>query len=147
FAFIRDTVQPHYRTLLDCWSAIDRAERQIVLLRPVADCAERIRNSETRIEGWRRLQDLARPYFITQHLTLLRAQALQLASALELSEAARRDAAGGLSEHRRERDDVNAAINATDVGPRLQAIQRELEYAEDARRRAQHRRDRIEPAA
>ena len=37
FAFIRDTVQPHYRTLLDCWAAIERAERQIALLAPVAD--------------------------------------------------------------------------------------------------------------
>jgi uncharacterized protein YPO0396 len=147
FAFIRDTVQPHYRTLLDCWSAIDRAERQIVLLRPVAQYAERISSSESRIDAWKHLQELVRPYFATRHLALLRTHAVELGGALASSEAARGDAASRLSQVRGERDDVNAAINATDVGPRLQAIERELKYAEDARKRAQQRRDRIEPAA
>ena len=147
FAFIRDTVQPHYRTLLDCWSAIDRAERQIVLLRPVAEHAERIGFSEARIDAWRQLQEMVQPYFATTHLLLLRTHAVELAGALASSEAARRDAASRLLHRRRERDDVNAAINATDVGPRLQAIERELKYAEDARKTAQQRRDRIAPAA
>jgi len=147
FGFIRDTVQPHYRTLLDCWSAIDCAERQIALLRPVAEHAERIISSEVRIDAWKRLQEVVRPYFATLHLTLLRTHAAELAEERAASEAVRHDTASRLSEQRHERDDVNAAINATDVGPRLQAIERELEYAEDARRGAQQRRDRIEPAA
>ena len=67
FAFIRDTVQPHYRTLLDCWSAIDRAERQIVLLRPVAEHGERIGFSEARIDAWKQLQEMVQPYFATTH--------------------------------------------------------------------------------
>lgn len=146
FAFIRDTVQPHYRTLLDCWSAIDRAERQIALLRPVAESAERIALSEVRIDAWKHLQDLIRPYFATRHLMLLRTNAVELADVFASTEAARENAASRLGEYRLERDDVNAAINATDVGPRLQAIERELKYAEEARKQAQLRNDRIEPA-
>jgi uncharacterized protein YPO0396 len=42
YPFIRDTLQPHYRTLLDCWSAIERAEKQVTLLRPIAEAAARI---------------------------------------------------------------------------------------------------------
>src|ERR1700730_3712344 len=72
FVFIRDTVQPHYRTLLDCWAAIERAERQIALLVPVAECAQRVSDGEGRIEGWRYLQELAQPYYAVRHLGLLR---------------------------------------------------------------------------
>jgi uncharacterized protein YPO0396 len=147
FAFIRDTVQPHYRTLLDCWAAIERAERQVALLRPVAEYANRISDGEARVEGWRRLQELAQPYFATRHLQLLRAHEIELASAVASNEAARDDITARLAGHRRERDDLNAAIAATDVGPRLQAIARELDYAEQARKHAQQRRERVEPAA
>jgi uncharacterized protein YPO0396 len=147
FAFIRDTVQPHYRTLLDCWSAIERAERQIALLRPIAEHAERIRTGEARMEDWKRLQDLARPYFLARHLALLRAQAVELASALTSTETARDELASRLARFRRERDEINLAIAASDVGPRLQAIEREIEYAEQTRKQAQQRRTRIEPAA
>jgi len=147
FSFIRDTVQPHYRTLLDCWAAIERAERQIALLGPVAERGRRISDGEQRIEVWRQLQELAIPYFASRHLALLRAHAIELATAVASSEAARAMVASRLADHRRERDDVNAAIAQTDVGPRLQAIERELHHAEQARLNAQHRRTRVEPAA
>lgn len=147
FAFIRDTVQPHYRTLLDCWTAIERAERQIALLRPVAEYASRISDGEARVEGWRRLQELAQPYYATRHLQLLRAHEVELATAVASNEAVRDDITTRLAGHRRERDDLNAAIAATDVGPRLQAIARELDHSEQARKHAQQRRARVEPAA
>ena len=147
FPFIRDTVQPHYRTLLDCWSAIEQAERQIGLLRPVADSAERIESGERKINNWKNLQELIVPYFAIRHLGLLRSYATELGESISATEAVRERAAERLSAYRRERDDVNAAINATDVGPRLQAIERELEYAEQARRQAQQRLDKIRPAA
>jgi uncharacterized protein YPO0396 len=147
FSFIRDTVQPHYRALLDCWIAIERAERQISLLRPVRDYAERIAGSESRISKWKFLQELVRPYIATLHVGLLNAQLSELGNARGLAEASRADAADRLSRHRQERDTLNAAINATDVGPRLQAITRELEYAEGARQLAQSRRTRIQPFA
>jgi uncharacterized protein YPO0396 len=147
FSFIRDTVQPHYRTLLDCWAAIERAERQISLLGPVAERGRRIGEGEQRIEVWRQLQELAVPYFASRHLALLRTHTIELATAVASAESARAAVASRLTDHRRERDDVNAAIAQTDVGPRLQAIERELHHAEQARRNAQHRRARVEPAA
>jgi len=64
FTFIRDTVQPHYRTLIDCWTAIDRAERQLSALQPVSENAQRIAGAESKIEEWRGLQDSVRPYFL-----------------------------------------------------------------------------------
>lgn len=147
FLFIRDTVQPHYRTLLDCWSAIEQAERQIGLLRPVADAAERIANSQAKIDEWKNLQDLIEPFFATRHLALLRSYRIELTGSLETTELIRTSTAERLTRQRRERDDVNGAIHATDVGPRLQSIERELSYAEEARKQAQQRREKVEPAA
>lgn len=147
FAFIRDTLQPHYRTLLDCWAAIERAERQIALLVPVAECAQRVADGEGRIDGWRYLQELAQPYYAVRHLGLLRAHQAELANSLTLAEAGREKTMARLADHRRERDDLNAAIAATDVGPRLQIIERELSRAELERKHAQQRRMRVEPAA
>ena len=147
FAFIRDTLQPHYRTLLDCWAAIERAERQIALLRPVAEYANRLSDGEARIEGWKRLQELTQPYYATRHLAMLRAHEAILKTPSAATEATREEITAQLAGHRRERDDLNAAVASTDVGPRLQAIARELEQAEQARRHAQQRRARVEPAA
>lgn len=147
FAFIRDTVQPHYRTLLDCWAAIERAERQITLLRPVAEYASRITDGDARIGAWRHLQELIQPYYATGHLRLLRAHESELTTQLSTTEAARDGVAKQLSHLRGERDELNAAIATIDVGPRLQAIARELQHAEDGRRQAQQRRTRVEPAA
>lgn len=146
FAFIRDTVQPHYRTLLDCWAAIERAERQITLLRPVAEWAHRINEGEARIDIWKRLQELIQPYYATCHLELLRVQEAELGKAIESAESERDGIGSRLRHYRRQRDELNASIATTDVGPRLQAIAHELEHAEHSRRLAQQRRMRVEPA-
>lgn len=147
FSFIRDTVQPHYRALMDCWTAMDRAEKQIALLRPVKDYAERIAASESRIEQWKSLQELLEPYVATRHIALLDMQLADLGRTRDVTEASRADAADRLHRHRQERDTLHAAINATDVGPRLQAIAREIESAETAHQTAKNRRARIHPSA
>ncbi len=147
FPFIRDTVQPHYRTLLDCWAAIDRAERQIVLLRPVAELASRINEGEGRIESWKQLQELAAPYFALRHLGLLRLLVTELSSTILSAQADRLAVAARVADDRHERDILTAAIANTDVGPRLQSIESELQHAEQARKLAEQRRARVEPAA
>jgi uncharacterized protein YPO0396 len=147
FGFIRDTVQPHYRTLLDCWGAIEKAERQVTLLRPVAERAARINDGEQRIDVWRQLQEVAVPYFASRHLALLRATERDLLATIEAGEASRAGVEHRLTDLRTERDVVNAAIASSDVGVRLQLIQHELDHAEQARRQAFQRRARIDQAA
>jgi uncharacterized protein YPO0396 len=147
FGFIRDTVQPHYRTLLDCWGAIEKAERQVKLLRPVSERAARIEDGEQRIEGWRQLQEVAVPYFASRHLALLRETERELLATIEAGEASRAGIESRLSDARGKRDIVNAAIASSDVGVRLQSLQQELDRAEQARKHALQRRSRIEHAA
>ncbi len=147
FAFIRDTVQLHYRTLLDCWTAIERAERQIALLRPVSEQAALIAEAEARIENWRRLQNLVEPYVATKHLKVLHENEVEFATALRGKEAEHATIDRELAGHQRTRDELNAAIATTDVGPRLQAILAQQEIAKENRRQTQLRRSQVEPAA
>ena len=147
FAFIRDTVQPHYRTLLDCWAAIEKAERQIALLRPVSEQAALIIEAEARIENWKRLQNLVEPYVATKHLGVLHNNEVEFEAALRAKEAEHAAINLELDSHQRTRDELNAAIATTDVGPRLQTILAQQETAKDNRRKSQVRRAGAEPAA
>jgi uncharacterized protein YPO0396 len=97
FPFIRDTVQPHYRTLLDCWSAIERAERQISLLRPVAESAQHIASGDKKIENWKSLQELTVPYFATRHISVLRSYAIELRESISATEEIREHTADQLA--------------------------------------------------
>ena len=147
FAFIRDTVQPHYRTLLDCWGAIEKAERQIGLLRPVSEQEALIIEVEARIENWRRLQNLVEPYVATKHLRVLHENEVEFAAALRAKEAEHAAIDVELAGHDRTRDELKMAIATTDVGPRLQAILTQQEIAKENRKQSQRRRARVEPAA
>lgn len=146
-SFIRDTVQPHYRALLDCWTAIDRAERQIGLLLPVEEHARRARDGELRLAGLKDIQEALPAFFGTRHLALLseRDGELRASQAAILEE--RNDLAIRIGLHRRERDDLKAAFGATDIGMKIDLLQRELGDADMSRRQAQQRRDALEPFA
>lgn len=139
-AFIRETVQPHYRTLLDCWTAITRAERQVELLRPVGEHGERVVSGEGRMRAWKRLQDLARPFFATRQIAQLRDSSRELADLVTSLAAARASHEAALERMRSEEGRLTAAMNASEVGSQLQRIDERVKQAEEARNRAQNRR-------
>ena len=147
FTFIRDTVQPHYRTLMDCWSAIDRAERQLNALRPVSENAGRVAAAEARIREWKELHDAVKPYFLKKYLGFLELRAAELRREHEIAQTKRGGLASDLDQRRNDRDELIAAISVTDVGPRLQAIDREIQFSESERQRAQVSRSRIQSSA
>lgn len=147
FTFIRDTVQPHYKTLMDCWMAIDRAERQLNALRPVSENADRVAAAEAKIKEWKDLQDAVKPYFLTQYLHFLKQRTLDLCREHEIAQAKRSSVLSELEQRRNDRDGLIAAISATDVGPRLQAIDREIQFSEGERQRTQALRNRVQASA
>ena len=144
FTFIRETVQPHYRTLLDCWMAITRAERQIELLRPVHEHGSRIAVGEVHIQSWKRLQEIARPFLATRQLGLLRTTLRDLAECIVSATAASERCDASLTAAREERERVIATLNSSEVGAQLQRIDERLRQAEENRQRAQQRRDSAE---
>lgn len=147
FSFIRDTLQPHYKTLMDCWSAIDRAERQLNALRPVSENAGRVAAAESKIKEWRDLQDAIKPYFLTKYLSFLELRSAELSREHHIAQTKRCGLASDLDQRRNDRDELIAAISATDVGPRLQAVDREIQFSESERQRAQALRSRVQVSA
>lgn len=144
FSFIRDTVQPHYKTLMDCWMAIDRAERQLNALQPVSENADRVATAETKIKEWKDLQDAVKPYFLTKYLRFLEQRTTELRREQDIAQTKRSGVVSDLDQRRSDRDGLIAAISATDVGPRLQAIDREIQLSDSERQRAQSLRSRIQ---
>ncbi|HEV2133944.1 MAG TPA: SbcC/MukB-like Walker B domain-containing protein [Terracidiphilus sp.] len=147
FSFIRDTLQPHYKTLMDCWTAIDRAERQLNALRPVSENADRVAAAESKIKEWKDLQDAVKPYFLTKYLLFLESRLAETYREHQIAQTKRNGLASNLDQRRNDRDELIVAISATDVGPRLQAIDREIELSEGERLRAQTSRSRVQSSA
>jgi len=140
YAFVRETALPHYRTLLDCWSAIAKAERQIALLAPVRELAKRVTSAEARIADAREMQDLIAPFVASLHLGLLRGHIGELERANAAGESERGEVQTRVDELRRDRDDLIVAQGNSDAGARLAAIESALEHAEDQRKRSDARR-------
>src|SRR5204863_923424 len=46
--FIHNRLRPHFNELDACWRAIERAEKQVQLLKPIADCHQRIEEAKIR---------------------------------------------------------------------------------------------------
>jgi uncharacterized protein YPO0396 len=132
---------------MDCWTAIDRAERELGALRPVSENAERVSAAEIKIKEWRELQDAVKPYFLTKYIGFIEERTTDLRRDYEIARTILSGVASDLEQRRRDRDELIAAISTTDVGPRLQAIDREIQISEGARQRAQALRTRIQPSA
>lgn len=146
FAFVRETVLPHYRTLLDCWSAIARAERQIGLLAPIREYAKRMSDAEARILDSRRLQELIAPFVASLHLGLLGTHIAELKRASAAGESEWSDIQTRLDALRSDRDELIVAQRNSDAGTRLAAIDADLERAEIQRKAAGARRAQLTTA-
>lgn len=146
YGFIRETLLPHYRTLLDCWVAITRAERQVALLTPVREYSQRITEGEVRTSDCRRLQDLIAPFTAALHIELLRAHIAELETAYRAGEVEYAETKRRLDSVRAERDELLIAKANNDVGARLTTIENELRHAEEQRRRAEERRAKLASA-
>lgn len=99
--FIHTRLRPHYNELDACWRAIERAEKQLAALEPIAACHRRIEEATARQEEIERLANAAPLYYTHRHLDLRDREAAELAARMEelnrdkaaLEEARRRDEA------------------------------------------------------
>jgi len=147
YSFIHDAVQPHYHALIDCWMAIERAERQIDLLRPIAENAATITRGENHVDAWNRLVRLVPPFFATAHLELLQESGADLAASAAVLAVTRSEVEDRLTRAREERDGVKAKLNASEVGARIESIDKEIGTSEKSLNAARQHRNAVEPAA
>ena len=83
--FIQKQVVPRFGNLEGCWNDIERAEKQIALLTPVAEAHVEVSDLETKRGDVQKLQSALPHYYLRRHAELLREHldrcALELGSA------------------------------------------------------------------
>lgn len=130
-AFIHDRLRPHYNELDACWRAIDRAEKQLEALAPIADCHRRIEEALARRMELEKLLEVTPLFYAHRHLELRRREAESLAVQLaklngqrtELEESRRRDA--------HERDAKLQELAADTTQQSIQRLESQLEAASE----------------
>lgn len=80
--FIHNRLRPHYSELDACWRAIERAQKQLDALAPIADCHQRIENATARRQELEKLLTATPFYYAHCHLGLRRREAETLAARL-----------------------------------------------------------------
>ncbi len=137
--FIHNRLRPHYSELDACWRAIERAQKQLDSLAPIADCHRRIQEAVARREQLERLLDAAPAYYANIQLGLRQREAETLASRLgelnvqkmELEERRRRDES--------ERDAKLQEIAADTTQQSIHRIESQMEAAGERLRGRQQR--------
>lgn len=129
--FIHNRLRPHYNELDACWRAIERAEKQLEALAPIADCHRRIEEASARRQELDHLLQIAPLYYAHRHLELRDREAEVLAHRLtelnhqktELETTRRRDET--------ERNAKLQEIAADKTQQSLQRIESQMEAANE----------------
>jgi uncharacterized protein YPO0396 len=127
--FINDHLKPHFSQLSGCWSAIERAEAQLLVLRPISERFGKLEEAEKTKEGLEYLKKFVPYYYADKELTL------RLANDEEL-ETQQSERTGELTELQSAQDSDNEqqvslvrAIESDKVGARINDIVKEIEAA------------------
>ena len=73
--FIHNRLRPHFHELDACWKAIEKAEKQITALAPIASCQARIADAETQRRTLEARLEIAPIYYAHRHHTLAEREA------------------------------------------------------------------------
>ena len=87
------------------------------------------------------------PFFATRHLELLRESEADLSARVRVINVTRAELVDQVAKWGDERDGVKAKINSSEVGSRLELIDREIASAQERLGAARHRRENIEKSA
>ncbi|MDT4967397.1 MAG: hypothetical protein QOJ64_2134 [Acidobacteriota bacterium] len=139
--FINETLRPHYKTLQDCWDAIQKAEAQIKLLKPIAGFHEEIEAATVKKGDFERLLELTPLFFADRHSKLRREEesALRSESGTLIGRKSELDRMEQIDV--RKRDVIKAELDSDSVAPRLELIKIQLE---NLRKQHGERRSRYE---
>jgi uncharacterized protein YPO0396 len=137
--FIHNRLRPHYYELDACWRAIEKAQKQLDALAPIADCHRRIEEATARRKQLEELLAVAPLYYAHRHLELRREEAEALAT--RLADLNRQKA--GLEEARRrdetERDAKRREIDADETQQSIERLGLQMEAANERLRNRQQR--------
>lgn len=125
--FIHKSLRPHFHELDACWKAIEKAEKQIAALAPVAACHQRIQESDTKRRELEARLELAPVYYAHRHRALAEHRAAALDE--ELRSARARDEAlkAQRAQDETERENKIRELAADTTEQSIQRIVQQLE--------------------
>jgi uncharacterized protein YPO0396 len=131
--FIAEHLRPHFTQLSACWQAIQRAEAQLNLLRPIADRCQKLAEADKNKAELEVLKAALPFYYAQKEMELRIAQDEDLE--LEQGRIANEQAAlqQQQSADDQQKQSLLDAIRSDTVGQRLEAIEREIEEARRSR--------------
>jgi uncharacterized protein YPO0396 len=139
--FIHDRLRPHYNELDACWRAIERAEKQLESLKPIAECHRRIEEASMRRLELEKLLEIAPIYYAYRNLELRNREADSLKT--QMGELNRQKV--NLEENRRrdeaERDAKLQEIAANKTQQSIQRLENQMEAANERLKARQRRSD------
>jgi uncharacterized protein YPO0396 len=129
--FIHNRLRPHYNELDACWRAIEKAEKQVEALKPIAGCHQRIEEAKVRRAESENMLEMAPVYYAHRHMELRVGEAETLTENLRelneqkgvLDDARRRDEA--------ERDAKLQEIAADQTQQSIQRLETQIEGASE----------------
>ncbi len=137
--FIHRQLRPHFAQLDACWQAIERAEKQLKALAPIADahgCSEAAKQKRQHLQT---LLDASPLYFAHRHLALRREEAVELAERLGELERRKEDVETVRKRDETERDAKLQEIASDSVAQSIDRIELQMNATSD-RQRSKHAR-------
>lgn len=137
--FIKGTLQPHYTELHDCQRAIDRAEKQIRALEPIAETWSKLQAATAEKERLEALIKIASLFFDLKLFELLSAAIVADEASLTTHELQKNALDHEQEADRAERDNLKAALARDAAEIRIQELQSQIRNASSVLQARQQR--------
>jgi uncharacterized protein YPO0396 len=127
--FVAETLIPLYKELLACWDRIQRAERQIAQLRPIAAAHQSAEEARTKLKEIARQQAMLRPYYFDMERRLRRILADELSAMRQSLERQKNEETNQQTTDQETRDRLRAELDSGALGLRLKALELDIAAA------------------
>jgi uncharacterized protein YPO0396 len=124
--FIQKQVIPRFSDLESCWTDIERAEKQIAVLQPVAEAFAEVEETKAKRSDIIRLQEALPHYYLRRHAELLRLYLDRCALELSAAKTAYDDLDVHRGEAQSKRDLLKAQYDADETSRLIKEIDLEM---------------------
>jgi uncharacterized protein YPO0396 len=130
-------LQEHYENLMLAYQAMQRAEHQLALLRPLADEARKYEAAQAEIDVLRGCQEAIPIYFAGKKWQLLQTAVAAAQRDHNTAQAQLNQLDDQLARLRQQDTDLQIAISSDETGQRLRQLEQEIRYTRQSQQRKQ----------
>lgn len=130
-----EQLQDHFENLMIAYQALQKAQKQLDLLRPLAKESRRYEKTQRKIDLLRGCQDAIPVYFAGWKWQLVKAAKAAADQDYAKIEEELVGIDSTLNSLRQQEQDLHVAIRSDSTGQRLRELQKEIEYAQQTKKR------------